>query len=164
MTKSKPKIYLETTLFNYYFLKDSSRQVQIEATKKLFQEIKRGRWNAFISPGVIQELRKSDGDLKKQMLNLLKLYPITLLAPGEFNGFLALANLYIKSGIIPKKKRADARHVSIATLTGMDILVSWNQKHIVRFKTQELIRVINISQGLNTISINTPEEVITYEE
>lgn len=164
MSKPKPKIYLETTLFNYYFLKDPARQIQVKATKKLLQEIKQRKWNACTSPEVIRELRKSKKLLRDQMFSLLKLYPITILTPKEFKGYLSLANLYIKAGVVPKKKRADARHISIATLADMDILVSWNQKHIVRFKTQELVRVINISQGLNTISINTPGEVITYEE
>ena len=34
----KPKIYLETTLFNYYYLTDEARQNDIEATRRLFQQ------------------------------------------------------------------------------------------------------------------------------
>ncbi len=162
--KTKPKIYLETTLFNYYFLKDSTRRFQIDATKSLFDEIRQGKWKVYTSPEVVRELRKSKEPLKIKMFNLMKDCKIELLTPRQFKGYLALANLYIKVGAVPKKKRADARHIAIATTSCMDILVSWNQRHIVRYKTQEIVRTINISSGFNVISINTPEEVVTYEE
>lgn len=42
----------------------------------------------------------------------------------------------------------------------MDILISWNCDHIVRFKTQERVHSVNIVEGLNDIAINTPAEVI----
>lgn len=35
----KPRIYLETTIFNYYFLDDPERKEDILATKKLLEEI-----------------------------------------------------------------------------------------------------------------------------
>ena len=71
-----------------------------------------------------------------------------------------LAEKYILAGAIPYVKKGDALHIAIATLSKMDILVSWNCEHIVRFKTQEIVRTINLISGLPEISINTPKEVI----
>ena len=161
--KFQPKIYLETTVFNYYFLRDPTRQVNIDATRKLFKEIKAKRWHAFTSAEVVRELRKSKEPLKSKMFNLIKSSQIFLLTQKQLKGYLSLTNLYIKRGAIPKSKRADARHIAIATVSKMDILVSWNQRHIVRYKTQEIVRKINISSGFKIISINTPSEVISYE-
>lgn len=45
----------------------------------------------------------------------------------------------------------------------MEILLSWNCEHIVRFKTQQIVKAIHVSLGLNDISINTPREVISHE-
>jgi hypothetical protein len=44
---------------------------------------------------------------------------------------LALADAYVTSRVVPFSSRDDARHVAIATVAGLDALVSWNFKHIV---------------------------------
>jgi predicted nucleic acid-binding protein len=44
---------------------------------------------------------------------------------------IELADAYLKRKIIPVSFRNDAQHISMATASGADILVSWNFKHIV---------------------------------
>lgn len=159
-----PKIYLETTLFNYYFLVDPDRESDKEATIMLFKEIKEGKFEAYVSSIVIDELEKCiDDEKRKSMLGLINEYQIKKLSEESFRGYKRLAQEYIKTGAIPEKKRDDAAHIAITTLANMDILVSWNCAHIVKFRTQEIVRVINGLRGYSEISINTPKEVITYD-
>jgi hypothetical protein len=72
-----------------------------------------------------------------------------------------LADKYILAGAIPERKKGDALHIAMATVAEMDVLVSWNCDHIVRFKTQEIVRAINLTSGYGDLAINTPREVIT---
>lgn len=166
MAPNKLKIYLETTLFNYYFLDDPSRQMDIEATKKLFDELKtRKFYQGFVSPETIRELKNNPNpEPRDKMLNFIQTGGFTFLDPEKFENFEELAKRYVKAGAIPEKKLPDARHIAIATLSNMDILASWNQRHIVRYKTQSIIQAINAEHDLIPLLINTPSEIITYQE
>lgn len=158
----KPKIYIETTLFNYFLLEDRERKEDILATKKLFEEIEQGKFNAFVSALIIGELEKCPNVSKKEkMLNLIGKYNLERLSFESSLRYEELAEKYILAGAIPEKKKGDALHVAIATVSLMDILCSWNCDHIVRFKTQEIVRVINVTNGYTDLAINTPKEVVT---
>jgi len=161
----KAKIYLETTLFNYYFLNDSSRRADIEATKQLFEEIAKGLYQGFVSPETIREMRNNtDLQACDRMISFIQERGFVLLQPRDFAKIEELAKRYVKAGAIPEKKLPDARHIAIATISGMDILASWNQRHIVRYRTQSIIQAINAEHNLSLLLINTPPEIITYEE
>jgi len=160
-----PKIYLETTLFNYYFLNDPTRKADIDATKQLFEEIGNGVFAGFISPETIREIENNpDTSRREEMLGFIRERKLKPLTPSDFENFEELVERYIKAGAIPEKKRADARHIAIATASGVDILVSWNQRHIVRYKTQSIINAINEEHNFPSIAIHTPAEIISYEE
>jgi hypothetical protein len=74
-----------------------------------------------------------------------------------------LAQFYIDSGILPPKKRDDALHVAIATIEEMDVLVSWNHRHIANVRKTEQYRGANLLRGYAlTPLILTPLEVL-YE-
>jgi predicted nucleic acid-binding protein len=72
----------------------------------------------------------------------------------------ALADEYVKQGAIPSDYPEDALHISIATVNGMDYLLSWNFQHIVRVKTRRIISMVNTSLGYPDLQILTPAEVI----
>lgn len=160
-----PRIYLETTIFNYYFLRDISRENEISVTKKLFYQMKSGKFEAYSSAIAMGEIEECpDSRLRKKMLNLFNEFSVRQINIADYQGYENLAEKYILAGAIPVRKRGDALHIALATLSGIDILVSWNCDHIVRFKTQQIVRTINITEGLHDIAINTPKEVIIYEE
>ncbi len=161
---SKPRIYLETTLFNYYYLEDTDRKKEIFTTRDLFGKIRMGLFEPYVSDIVIAELsRCANIDLQQKMLELIKEFDIIRLATENYKGYKELGEKYILARAIPQRKRDDALHIACATLSQMDILVSWNCDHIVRFKTQQIVRTINLIEGVNDISINTPQEVINLE-
>ena len=62
--------------------------------------------------------------------------------------------------MVPVRKRNDALHIAIAAVNGLDVLVSWNCKHIVRYKTKKLVNIINEIAGYKRLEFNTPREVI----
>ena len=87
-----------------------------------------------------------------------------MIEKDAYNGFEKLAQGYVETKAIPSRKIRDAFHIAVATLSGMDILTSWNCDHIVRYKTQQIVHGLNLAKGLKYISINTPQEVIGDEK
>ena len=69
-----------------------------------------------------------------------------------------------KAGIVGEKWAADALHVALATANRCRLIVSWNFKHIVHFDKIPLYNGVNLINGFDTLSINTPSEVIAYED
>jgi len=53
-------------------------------------------------------------------------------------------------------------HIAIATVADVDVLVSWNFKHIVRLDKILLFNGISLELGYRPVGIYSPREVATY--
>ena len=71
-----------------------------------------------------------------------------------------LVSEYMSYSIVPENYQEDAYHIAIAVLSGMDYLLSWNFKHIVRRKAKDIIRMVNSMYNLKQIEIMTPAELL----
>jgi predicted nucleic acid-binding protein len=147
----KQKIYLETTLFNYYF--DTDRDAHAD-TVKLFKEIAAGKYEAFTSQYVVDELKKASDPKRSKMLSLIPEYGIIVLETSDVASWLA--DIYIAEGIIPQTHRDDGLHIAIATVNKLDVIFSLNFKHIVKGRTIVDTRRINFSHGFQAIELNSP--------
>jgi hypothetical protein len=76
---------------------------------------------------------------------------------------LDLRNAYLQAEIVSSKYTNDALHVAMATISGCDIILSWNFKHIVHFDKIPLYNAVSVLNGYNPISIFSPWEVIKYD-
>lgn len=74
-----------------------------------------------------------------------------------------LADSYMAEGVITRKSRVDAQHIAIATMNHVDVLVSWNFKHIVNLDRIHGYNSVNLKLGYPMIEIRTPTEVLNYE-
>ncbi len=70
-----------------------------------------------------------------------------------------LAKEYVHRGIIPEKYGADAIHVAIAVVNGIQYLVSWNFKHILKVRTRREVNLINALLGYEEIELIAPPEL-----
>ena len=70
-----------------------------------------------------------------------------------------LAAVYIEDGAIGASMRADALHIALATIARVDVLVSWNFKHIVNLKRIHHYNAVNLKRGYPLLEIRTPREV-----
>jgi len=84
-----------------------------------------------------------------------------LVTPPEME---RLAGLYVASGVVPKRSWADARHIATATLSDVDVLVSWNFKHIVNLRRIRGYNAVNAGLGYQQLEIRTPQEVLDVED
>lgn len=71
-----------------------------------------------------------------------------------------LSEAYVREGAIPRKNILDAYHIAYATAYGIDAIVSWNFKHIVKLKTKKMVNGINLKLGYHEVEICSPEEVV----
>lgn len=77
---------------------------------------------------------------------------------------LDLSEEYLNRKILTPKFRDDALHIALASLANVDVLVSWNFRHIVHYDKIRLFNAVNIENGLKSIDIYSPREVTNYEE
>ena len=74
-----------------------------------------------------------------------------------------LAEAYINSKIVGVKSLTDCRHIASATVNKVELLTSWNFKHIVNLDKIHLYNGVNLLKGYRTIEIRTPREILNYE-
>jgi len=154
------KIYLETTVFNFYFADDAPDKRA--DTLLLFKEIAQGKYEPYTSDHVVEELLEASEPKQSQMLDLIRQHNVVVLP--ESSEANRLADLYVAEGIIPKKYATDAIHIAVTTVNGLDFIVSYNFKHIVKMKTVTMTEVVNLRERYHRIGIYSPTEVVEYED
>ena len=70
-----------------------------------------------------------------------------------------LTQIYIDEGLIPEKYENDALLIALTSVYSLDILVSWNFKHLVKRKTRIGVNLINLKNSYKTIEILAPPEL-----
>lgn len=75
-----------------------------------------------------------------------------------------LADEYLAENVVGKTSRTDCFHIAMATIIGVDILVSWNFKHIVNVRRIRGYNAVNLKLGYKTIDIRSPKEIIYNED
>jgi hypothetical protein len=86
-----------------------------------------------------------------------------VLRPRRTSEAEALAEAYLAAGVLAAKMRADAQHIAMASVARVDVLVSWNFKHIVNLQRIRGYNSVNLRQGYPMIEIRTPREVMSDE-
>ena len=102
---------------------------------------------------VAQEVRKGDPEAAKRRVEALSGIPELDVSQTE----LDLARKLIDGKAVPKEYPDDALHIAIATVHGMDYLVSWNFKHITNGQTIPLVVRICREAGYVCPCICTPQ-------
>lgn len=151
------KIYIETTLFNYFF--DENRPGHDDVVE-LFQAVKAKEFAGYTSRYVTDELSEAPEPKRSNMLSLINDYGIKSLdysLDAE-----KLARDYINACIIPASYFYDSVHIALASIHGLNYIVSYNFKHINRDKTRIGTARINIQEKYWPIIICTAEEVLKY--
>ena len=154
LVMQKEKIYIETTLFNFYF--DVEREQHID-TIKVFEDIVKGKYDAYTSVAVIKELEAAPFEKREKMMALFEQYKIKVL---DLNPKIEkLADMYVAHGIIPLKYRTDGVHIAVAAVNDLDTIISMNFQHIIKRKTKIGVKKINSLNGYRAVEICTPMEV-----
>ena len=123
-----PKLYLETTIPSYLTAR-RSRDLRLaadqEATEQWWQT-QRHEYELYVSETVHFEVARGEAAMAEARLKTLAGI-IVLKTNSEVD---ALVEELKRDGIIPDAAAADALHIALAAVNGMDFLLTWNCKHI----------------------------------
>jgi predicted nucleic acid-binding protein len=156
----KLKIYFDTSVLNFYYANDSPKEML--ATRKLFEQIKKGIYECYISDVVLAEVEKAEEEIKNRLKSLIVEYELKVLRVDE--EVIALFEKYVEANIIPAKYENDILHIAVSVVNQLDVILSWNFEHIVKLKTKNEVNGINLLLGYRQIQIATPMEVIENED
>ena len=154
----KPKVYLETTIPSYLTARPS-RDLVTAAHQQITREwwdTRRHDFDLFVSQMVIDEASAGDPEATTRRLDVLASLP--LLDP-QAEG-TALAQTLIDHIPLPARAAADALHIAIAVVNGMDYLLTWNCTHIANAALRGRIEAACRSRGFRVPIICTPEELL----
>jgi predicted nucleic acid-binding protein len=149
------KIYIDTSVLGGYFDKEFDI-----ATRRLFDEVKNGEYKIVISPVTEGELLKAPERVRTLLFDLDLDYDVIPLTDDA----IKLALEYIKENVVGQSSYDDCLHIAIATISRIDLLVSWNFKHIVNIKRIRGYNWINMKNGYPSIEIRSPKDLIDYEK
>lgn len=152
----KQRVYIDTSVIGGCFDEEFA-----EWSNLLFEEFIAGKKIAVISDVVLEELIEASDNIKN-VLN--KISPANLEIIYRNTEAEELSAEYIKANAISPKFTDDAFHVALATISRVDVLVSWNFKHLVNYNRILKYNSINLTNGYKIIEIRTPKEIIDYEE
>jgi hypothetical protein len=72
----------------------------------------------------------------------------------------ALTERILRASLVPSKARADAAHIAIAAVHGIDYLLTWNCRHIANAVTRKRIDQLLRGAGYEAPVLCTPEELL----
>jgi len=150
------KLYIETTVPNFLFADDAPDKKAI--TEEFYKWIRISTDTLYVSELVLAEINRAQPALRTRLLDAVeRLQAINLAVTPEAEG---LAQRYVQAEAIPARFRDDALHVAIAVLNGLDVVVTWNMKHLANVRRIASINRTNLTMALSPIRIHTPEAVI----
>lgn len=154
----KETVYLETTVISYLTAWRSPQLMmaaQQEATRIWWDEQK-NRFDLFVSQAVIEEA--SSGDLQAAQRRLSVLEGIPELDIND--SVRDLAKSLLADSPLPEKAEIDALHIAIATVHGIDYLLTWNCRHIANAALRHQIDALCESADYQAPVLCTPLELM----
>ncbi|HWL92780.1 MAG TPA: PIN domain-containing protein [Phycisphaerae bacterium] len=112
---------------------------------------------AYISDVVLAELARAPFNRQAALAEAMRrVSPMRLELDDESAD---LAEQYIKHGVVTSGHLSDARHVAIATVSKIEVLTSWNYRHLVNRRRRDAFNGVNSIRGYPPIEIISPPEV-----
>jgi predicted nucleic acid-binding protein len=152
----KLRIYIDTSIVGGYFDDEFK-----EATQLLFERFENDEITFVVSDLLELELIYAPVHVRKLLANysVHKFEKVELTAEA-----VQLANSYISENVVGKTSLEDCRHIALATIYKVDVLVSWNFRHIVNLERIRGYNSINLRLGYQILEIRSPKDLINYEK
>jgi predicted nucleic acid-binding protein len=153
-----PTVYLESSVISYLAARPS-RDIVVAAHQQLTHEWwdrRREKFELYVSVEVLNEIRRGDADEARRRLAYVESLPV-LAADEQARG---LAAEILRSSALPAKAVADALHIAIATVNGMEFLLTWNCTHIANGIVLRTVTRVCREAGFEPPTVVTPEELM----
>ncbi|MEE8466845.1 MAG: PIN domain-containing protein [Planctomycetota bacterium] len=147
----KPRIYTDTSVLGG--CEDDEFR---DPSRRLLEAFVSGKLTLVLSELVLRELEAAPERVRMVVGRVPDMHVEALRLSREAE---ELAAAYIEEGAIGVRMRADALHIALATVARVDVLVSWNFKHIVNLRRIHAYNGVNLKKGYPILEIRTPREV-----
>lgn len=74
-----------------------------------------------------------------------------------------LQEAYERRNVLTSRYRDNLLHIALATAANVDVLVSWNFRHIVHMDKIRMFNAVNLELGYKPLVIHTPREVMSHD-
>jgi predicted nucleic acid-binding protein len=151
----RQRIYIDTSVVGGYFDEEFK-----ETTIKLFERLENKEVLFVVSDLLDLELINAPRQVSEHLLKYSgdKFERVELTEEA-----IALANNYIEAKVVGKTSLEDCRHIAMATIHKVDVLASWNFKHIVNLDRIKGYNSVNLRLGYTMIEIRSPKDLVNYE-
>lgn len=150
------RVYVDTSVLGGCFDPEFS-----EWSISLIQDFRLGRLKPVLSEIVATEIEPAPTQVRELHAELVRL-PAEIVAVTVET--VDLMQEYERRGVLAPRYRNDMLHIALATLARVDVLVSWNFRHIVRLDKIQAFNAVNRERGLGALNIYSPREVTFYGE
>ena len=147
------RVYVDTSVFGGCFDPEFA-----EWSNALMDDFRSGQFALVLSDVIAGEVAMAPEPVQQvlsELLNLADSLPVTEEA-------LELLRAYESHHILGRRFRNDMLHVAIATVAEVDVVVSWNFRHIVRLDKIRLFNGVNLELGYKPLTICSPREVASH--
>ena len=147
------RVYIETTIPSlYHTLRTDPESVsRMHWTRQWWAEFG-PQFELLTSPAVILELRQGSTEKTEERLELISAFDL-LDITDDVEQIVAT---YIERLVMPSDPGGDALHLAITSYHGLDVLLTWNCRHLANPNKMEHIRAVNRELGLAMPLITTP--------
>lgn len=152
----KPRLYFDTSVFGGVYDEEFA-----EISTLLFEKVKLGQIICVYSDLSETELKNAPENVKNFFIDLPK--ENTEFVEVTEEAYL-LADKYLAEKVVGRTSADDCRHIATATINKVDILVSWNFKHIVNVFRIRGYNAVNLRYGHMQLDIRSPKEIVNDGE
>ena len=151
----KLRVFVDTSVFGGCFDEEFERH-----SKQFFEEVRSGRFEIVVSQTVLDELEGAPARVREVFAEISE-NSVLVAIDSDIED---LRDAYIEAGVVGASSLDDAEHIAVASAERVDLVVSWNFKHIVHFDKIKGYNAVNLLKGYQPIDIRNPVEVIDHEE
>jgi len=151
-------VYLETSIIGYLASRPSRDLITAanqQITRDWWDE-HRKRYDLYVSETVVAECSAGDAQAAHDRLDAIGRIPILDVTEDAEN----LADKLVRQIPLPENAEVDALHIAIATVNGINYLLTWNCAHIANAALQPQIDAVCRSAGLQRPTICTPQQLM----
>jgi hypothetical protein len=147
-------IYIDTSIVGGYF----DVEFQFE-TNLLFKRLEKKEIIFVISDLMDIELEGAPEKVKNLLFNFSNdcFERVSLTKEAQ-----ELGQIYVNEKVVGQTSIEDCYHIAMATINNVDVLASWNFKHIVNFTKIKGYNSVNLKNGYNLLEIRNPKDLIEY--
>ena len=154
----KPIVYIESSVISYLTSRPRADPIKCawQAVTTQWWNTKLGQVTACISPYVIEAVSAGDPEAARQRIDMIR--PLTVLDTND--QIEALADFLLLGGGLPSKARFDALHIACAAFHNVNVVMTWNFKHIANPVQLPVMRGLCAARGFRLPELVSPLEMM----